>query len=184
MRAKGLEPPHLAIPGPKPGASTSSATPAGPPVARGYSRRGARSKGGRRPGRPPHSGSVPTSGKTGTAYIFPRRARRRTPGRSAPEKNVCCPGFSTCKNRDSIHFSAAGSEARATPVHSKNVCCPGFRRFSQAGRLRPDGSRKDQPIAVSRLKIAPTRSAYSFNAAIVAGALNTLGSGSIAHKVP
>src|SRR3954464_8562015 len=30
VRAKGLEPPHLSIPGPKPGASTSSATPAGP----------------------------------------------------------------------------------------------------------------------------------------------------------
>src|SRR5438309_4720254 len=29
VRAKGLEPPHLSIPGPKPGASTSSATPAG-----------------------------------------------------------------------------------------------------------------------------------------------------------
>src|SRR5690606_1853918 len=28
VRAKGLEPPHLSIPGPKPGASTSSATPA------------------------------------------------------------------------------------------------------------------------------------------------------------
>src|SRR3990170_7696649 len=28
VRAKGLEPPHLAIPGPKPGASTNSATPA------------------------------------------------------------------------------------------------------------------------------------------------------------
>src|SRR4051812_43921753 len=28
VRAEGLEPPHLSIPGPKPGASTSSATPA------------------------------------------------------------------------------------------------------------------------------------------------------------
>ena len=33
MRAKGLEPPHLSILEPKSSASTSSATPAGPPVA-------------------------------------------------------------------------------------------------------------------------------------------------------
>src|SRR5947208_10173742 len=45
VRAKGLEPPHLSILEPKSSASTSSATPAGPPVARPYNRDGARGKG-------------------------------------------------------------------------------------------------------------------------------------------
>ena len=41
VRAKGLEPPHLAMAGPKPAASTSSATPAGaPPVGGLYSSQG------------------------------------------------------------------------------------------------------------------------------------------------
>src|SRR3569623_548817 len=46
VRAKGLEPPHLSILEPKSSASTSSATPAGPPVARPYNRDGARGKAG------------------------------------------------------------------------------------------------------------------------------------------
>src|SRR5687767_13758264 len=39
VRAKGLEPPHLSILEPKSSASTSSATPAGPPVGGVYSSR-------------------------------------------------------------------------------------------------------------------------------------------------
>jgi hypothetical protein len=44
VRAKGLEPPHLSILEPKSSASTSSATPAGPPVGGVYSRDGGRGK--------------------------------------------------------------------------------------------------------------------------------------------
>ncbi len=75
VRAKGLEPPHLSIPGPKPGASTSSATPAGPPVGGSYNSAADEGK-AKRPG--------------GSAL---RLGRDRFPGSSRPRKNFSMLSF-------------------------------------------------------------------------------------------
>src|SRR5690606_20223653 len=61
VRAKGLEPPHLAIPEPKSGASTSFATPASVAGRRGIVHEAAKGNPGRRCVRTEHSAGRPVT---------------------------------------------------------------------------------------------------------------------------
>ena len=82
MRAKGLEPPHLAILGPKPSASTNSATPARTLKGAAYSKDVAKGKQlGERLARQPSRSRIVVSGKE---MIMPDTLPGQDPAPASP----------------------------------------------------------------------------------------------------